>query len=234
MRLRYTTSHPRDVDDALIAAHRDVPELMPFLHLPVQSGSDRVLTSDEPQAHRRRLSPHRRKAAPGAARPRAVVGFHRRLSRRERRAISGTRSISCARSGLRRPSRSNIRRAPAPRPRARRTRFRSRSRPSVSPNCRLCCSSSSARSTPPASARCCRCCSRSRDGMTASSSAAAPICRPCTPRSGRERIGEIVPVLIERAEPNSLAGTIAPAEPAFATRADARLSGGTPQAEHRA
>jgi tRNA-2-methylthio-N6-dimethylallyladenosine synthase len=44
-RLRYTTSHPRDVDDALIAAHRDVPQLMPFLHLPVQSGSDRVLAA---------------------------------------------------------------------------------------------------------------------------------------------------------------------------------------------
>jgi tRNA-2-methylthio-N6-dimethylallyladenosine synthase len=43
LRLRYTTSHPRDVDDAIIAAHRDVPQLMPFLHLPVQSGSDRVL-----------------------------------------------------------------------------------------------------------------------------------------------------------------------------------------------
>jgi tRNA-2-methylthio-N6-dimethylallyladenosine synthase len=43
-RIRYTTSHPRDVDDALVAAHRDVPQLMPFLHLPVQSGSDRVLT----------------------------------------------------------------------------------------------------------------------------------------------------------------------------------------------
>jgi tRNA-2-methylthio-N6-dimethylallyladenosine synthase len=43
--LRYTTSHPRDVDAALIAAHRDVPQLMPFLHLPVQSGSDRVLAA---------------------------------------------------------------------------------------------------------------------------------------------------------------------------------------------
>ncbi len=42
-RLRYTTSHPRDMDDALIAAHRDLPQLMPQLHLPVQSGSDRVL-----------------------------------------------------------------------------------------------------------------------------------------------------------------------------------------------
>ncbi|MHA6299667.1 tRNA (N6-isopentenyl adenosine(37)-C2)-methylthiotransferase MiaB [Devosia sp. CAU 1758] len=42
-RLRYTTSHPRDMDDALIAAHRDLPLLMPYLHLPVQSGSDRIL-----------------------------------------------------------------------------------------------------------------------------------------------------------------------------------------------
>ena len=44
-RLRYSTSHPCDVDDSLIAAHRDLPALMPFVHLPVQSGSDRVLTA---------------------------------------------------------------------------------------------------------------------------------------------------------------------------------------------
>jgi tRNA-2-methylthio-N6-dimethylallyladenosine synthase len=42
-RVRYTTSHPRDMDDALIAAHAEVPELAPYLHLPVQAGSDRVL-----------------------------------------------------------------------------------------------------------------------------------------------------------------------------------------------
>ncbi len=42
-RIRYTTSHPSDVTDGLIAAHREVDKLMPFLHLPVQSGSDRVL-----------------------------------------------------------------------------------------------------------------------------------------------------------------------------------------------
>jgi len=42
-RIRYTTSHPRDMDDDLIAAHGAVPALMPYLHLPVQSGSDRVL-----------------------------------------------------------------------------------------------------------------------------------------------------------------------------------------------
>ncbi len=42
-RLRYTTSHPRDMDDELIAAHRDLANLMPYLHLPVQSGSDSIL-----------------------------------------------------------------------------------------------------------------------------------------------------------------------------------------------
>ena len=42
-RIRYSTSHPRDMDDDLIAAHGDIQKLMPFLHLPVQSGSDRIL-----------------------------------------------------------------------------------------------------------------------------------------------------------------------------------------------
>ena len=45
VRLRYSTSHPRDVDDSLIAAHRDLAALMPFVHLPVQSGSDRILAA---------------------------------------------------------------------------------------------------------------------------------------------------------------------------------------------
>jgi tRNA-2-methylthio-N6-dimethylallyladenosine synthase len=44
-RLRYTTSHPRDMDDDLIAAHADEEKLMPYLHLPVQSGSTRVLAA---------------------------------------------------------------------------------------------------------------------------------------------------------------------------------------------
>ena len=42
-RIRYTTSHPRDMDDSLIATHADVEKLMPFLHLPLQSGSNRIL-----------------------------------------------------------------------------------------------------------------------------------------------------------------------------------------------
>jgi len=44
-RIRYTTSHPNDMDGDLIKAHRDLPALMPFLHLPVQSGSDRILAA---------------------------------------------------------------------------------------------------------------------------------------------------------------------------------------------
>ena len=44
-RLRYTTSHPRDMDDVLMAAHRDLDCLMPYLHLPVQSGSDKILAA---------------------------------------------------------------------------------------------------------------------------------------------------------------------------------------------
>jgi tRNA-2-methylthio-N6-dimethylallyladenosine synthase len=42
-RIRYTTSHPNDMDDDLLAAHAEEPKLMPYLHLPVQSGSDRIL-----------------------------------------------------------------------------------------------------------------------------------------------------------------------------------------------
>jgi tRNA-2-methylthio-N6-dimethylallyladenosine synthase len=45
LRIRYTTSHPKDMTDNLIQAHRDIPKLMPFLHLPVQSGSDEILAA---------------------------------------------------------------------------------------------------------------------------------------------------------------------------------------------
>jgi tRNA-2-methylthio-N6-dimethylallyladenosine synthase len=45
VRLRYTTSHPLDMTDDLVAAHGDLPALMPYVHLPVQSGSDRMLAA---------------------------------------------------------------------------------------------------------------------------------------------------------------------------------------------
>ena len=48
-RIRYTTSHPRDMDEDLIAAHGEVPALMPYIHLPVQSGSDGILEAMKPR-----------------------------------------------------------------------------------------------------------------------------------------------------------------------------------------
>ncbi|WP_305984872.1 tRNA (N6-isopentenyl adenosine(37)-C2)-methylthiotransferase MiaB [Roseibium sp. MMSF_3544] len=69
-RLRYTTSHPRDMDDDLIEAHRDLKSLMPYLHLPVQSGSDKILKSMN-RRHTRddyfRLIDRIREAAPDIA-----------------------------------------------------------------------------------------------------------------------------------------------------------------------
>jgi tRNA-2-methylthio-N6-dimethylallyladenosine synthase len=69
-RLRYTTSHPRDMDEALIAAHGEVPALMPYLHLPVQSGADRILAAmnrGHAAADYLRLVERLRAARPGLA-----------------------------------------------------------------------------------------------------------------------------------------------------------------------
>jgi len=69
-RIRYTTSHPRDMADDLIAAHADNPKLMPYLHLPVQSGSDAVLEAMNRQHTAddyRRLVARVRKARPDIA-----------------------------------------------------------------------------------------------------------------------------------------------------------------------
>ncbi len=69
-RIRYTTSYPADMDEELIATHRDVPQLMPFLHLPVQSGSDKILTAMN-RRHKvddyRRLADQLRAARPDLA-----------------------------------------------------------------------------------------------------------------------------------------------------------------------
>ena len=54
-RIRFTTSHPNDMSDDLIAAHGEVEKLMPYLHLPVQSGSDKILKAMNRRHHRRPL-----------------------------------------------------------------------------------------------------------------------------------------------------------------------------------
>ncbi len=83
-RLRYSTSHPNDVDETLIAAHRDLPALMPFVHLPVQSGSDRVLAAMNRKHTVRRLSQRRRPLPCGPPRHCIFIRFYRWLPRRNR------------------------------------------------------------------------------------------------------------------------------------------------------
>lgn len=78
-RLRYTTSHPRDLSDDLIAAHGELTALMPFLHLPVQSGSDRILKAMNRQhtadAYRRQIENLRRARPDIALSSDFIVGF---------------------------------------------------------------------------------------------------------------------------------------------------------------
>ena len=83
-RLRYTTSHPGDVDDDLIAVHRDLPQLAPQLHLPVQSGSDRILAAMNRRHTRADYLRVIERLRAGAAGPRALLRFHRRLPGRDR------------------------------------------------------------------------------------------------------------------------------------------------------
>ncbi len=112
LRIRYTTSHPRDMDDALIAAHRDVAQLMPFLHLPVQSGSDRMLAAMNRKHTRGGLSPPDRPAARGAAR----ISRCRRISSSAipARPTPTTRRRSTSSAGSASPRPSSFKYSPRP------------------------------------------------------------------------------------------------------------------------
>jgi tRNA-2-methylthio-N6-dimethylallyladenosine synthase len=83
-RLRYTTSHPRDMSADLIAAHGDLAKLMPHLHLPVQSGSDAILEAMNRghTAHDYRRIVDRVRAARGHC---AVIGFSSAFQAKETR-----------------------------------------------------------------------------------------------------------------------------------------------------
>jgi len=82
-RIRFTTSHPVEFTDRLIEAYRNVPKLASFLHLPVQSGSDRVLAAMK-RGHTARVQVEDPQAARGAAGHLSVVRLHHRLPRRDR------------------------------------------------------------------------------------------------------------------------------------------------------
>ena len=83
-RLRYTTSHPRDMDDDLIAAHAKLEALMPYVHLPVQSGSDRMLAAMNRKHTRDDYLAVIDRLRARARRSRLFVRLYRRLPRRDR------------------------------------------------------------------------------------------------------------------------------------------------------
>ncbi len=88
-RIRYTTSHPRDMTDDLIAAHRDQPKLMPYLHLPLQAGADRILTAmnrKHTTADYLAIVARDPRRAPRSG---IIHRYHRRLSRRDGRRFRG-------------------------------------------------------------------------------------------------------------------------------------------------
>ena len=151
-RIRYTTSHPINMADDLIAAHAEVPELMPYLHLPVQAGSDRILKAmnrHHTAADYLAVLAKVRAANPAIALSGDfIVGFPGRDRRGFRRDAADRRS----RSATPRPSPSNTAPAPAPRPRRWTIRCPRRSRTSDCSGFRRWSWSRAVTSTPPRSA----------------------------------------------------------------------------------
>ena len=170
-RIRYTTSHPRDMDDDLIAVHGEVDKLMPFLHLPVQSGSDRILDAMNRKHDRAtylRLVDKLKAARPDLALSSDfIVGFADTMALVRAVGFVNTYSFKYW------P-------APAPPPPPCPTRWRKRSRTPAWPSCRTCCGTRPAPSTRPASARSCACCWTAPAAVPASWWAARPTCSRCT------------------------------------------------------
>ena len=121
-RIRYTTSHPADMTDGLIAAHGEVDKLMPYLHLPVQSGSDPILKAMNRSHIGRILSPDDRESPRRAARHRHFAATSSSAFLAKPMKISPPRYPSSMRCVTLRPIRSNI--APGRAPRRRRWKER--------------------------------------------------------------------------------------------------------------
>jgi tRNA-2-methylthio-N6-dimethylallyladenosine synthase len=226
-RLRYTTSHPLDVDDRLVAAHRDVPELMPFLHLPVQSGSDHVLaamnrrhTADQ---YRRTVERLRHARPDIALSSDFIVGFPGESEKDFRATTDLVRDIGFAqafsfkyspRPGT--PAASADDQIPEPVKAERLAILQTL----LSEQQRAFNQSCVGEVTPVLLEKSGRHAGQlvGRSPYLQSVHADAPV----------ERIGEIVPLTIRAALPNSLAGVISPAMPEFPVRAS------SPAAEQRA
>jgi tRNA-2-methylthio-N6-dimethylallyladenosine synthase len=184
LRLRYTTSHPRDMSEDLIAAHAELPALMPYVHLPVQSGSDGIL-----QAMNRRHT--RRDYLQVIERLRAarndlaftsdfIVGFPGETEADFCETLSLIEDV-----GSLALIHSCIRRGPAHRQPTWTIRCRRTRRPNVFSACRPSSRVISAHSMPALPVATWTSCWKSRAGYRASSSAVRPICRRS--RSWRRR-----------------------------------------------
>ena len=178
-RLRYTTSHPRDMTDDLIAAHADNPKLMPYLHLPVQAGSDRILKAmnrGHTSADYLRLVERIRAARPDIAMSGDfIVGFPGETEDDFRATLELVREVGYAFAYSFR-----IRRGPERRRRTPVTRSRPRWRRTGCIGCRRCCMPSRPPSMPVWSVVRYRFCWKSRASSRASLSAVHPTSRPST------------------------------------------------------
>jgi tRNA-2-methylthio-N6-dimethylallyladenosine synthase len=210
-RIRYTTSHPNDMTDGLIAAHRDVEKLMPYLHLPVQSGSDPILKAMNRSHTRDSYLRLHRQGTRRAPRYRAVGGFHRRLSGRDRRGFRGDaeprargRLCLCVQLQIFAPPRHSCGRHGRP---DRRTRDGRAPPAPPGPAQRRAARLQSAATVAATAAQCS---SRRRGGSsTASSIGKSPWLQSVhvvAPRAAK--IGDMIDVEIVSAGPNSLAGEL--------------------------
>ena len=115
-RVRFTSPHPADFTDDVIAAMAETPNVMPQLHMPLQSGSDRVLQGDAPLLPAGEVPRHHRPGPRRDAGRRDHHRHHRRLPRRDRGGLPRDDARSSSRRGSPARSRSSTPSAPAPRP----------------------------------------------------------------------------------------------------------------------
>jgi tRNA-2-methylthio-N6-dimethylallyladenosine synthase len=232
LRLRYTTSHPRDIDEPLLAAHRDVPELMPFLHLPVQSGSDRVLaamnrrhTADD---YRRTVARLRRVRPDIALSSDFIVGFPGEDAADFQATLALVRDIGFAQAfSFKYSPRPGTPAASAADqvPETIKTERLAELQALLQQQQRAFNAACIGRVLPVLFEKPGR-----HDGqLVGRSPYLQAVHATCPP----QRIGDIVPVVIERAEPNSMAGVVVPGEPAAAARARAPLSEDARRLEHQ-
>ena len=213
-RIRFTSPHPKDFREPVIAAMAECDAVCEHIHLPLQSGSTRILKAMRRTYSRERYLTLAERLRDGDPRPRARHGRHRRLPGRDRGGLRRRRSRSSRRCATTAPSRSSTRPGAEPMPPRCRTRFRSPSSTSGSSGSSRSCSGSPPSGTPSGWAGSSRSSSRARAEPTRRCCAAA---RDGTRRwssPARGEAGDLVDVAIEGSTSTTLRGRVASAVPA--------------------